>query len=586
MSYVPRVLLLGLVAVLFLALAACGDDDEEDEATAVPATAVPATAVPAAAATPIPIPTPSFTPTPAAPAGPTGTLTVGLTDLGPTYSCDPKTSGTKMNLYQGFAHESLLNVDSSNTLIPLLAKNWSVSSDNLIWTLELQQGVTFSKGFGQFTAQDVISSINRGAEEGSVMARAAEIRGAWQNEDGFVEISDDNFTIRVHTGGPQVFFTGPISKPWAGWVMSKNQADEQGWEATGRDCAGTGPWEIVEHRAQEFYRFTAVEDHWRKTPEFAELILRHIPEESTRLAGFQTGQLDIVQVNIESLPAVENVAGTIVMEVPAAGGIQFGMYGNWYTETDKHPAWDPTLPWVSPNTDVNSPEWETARKVREAITIAIDRQAIVDELLRGKGEASTLWAWMGMENRLPPGVKWSYDPVRAKQLLNEAGYPNGFDAEIMVYSSGITADTDACEAIGGMLQLIGIDITIRRAGRDAAIPPIVGREFNQFSCHGTNTRIEPGDIQRLYDSSIGFSAGFDHPTTDVLIRAARSSFDIDERFRLYGEVAKFIFGNSLQAGVYTASTIWPLGPRVGNFLEHQTRGEARMISALEYAPHR
>ena len=95
---------------------------------------------------------------------------------------------------------------------------------------------------------------------------------------------------------------------------------------------------------------------------------------------------------------------------------------------DQLPGFDPELPWISASADVDSEEWANAAKVRRALSIAIDRQGIVDTLLRGYGSPAVMWEYGQYEETwLPPEMRWEFNPEKAKQLLEEAGYPDGFD---------------------------------------------------------------------------------------------------------------------------------------------------------------
>ena len=253
---------------------------------------------------------------PAAVTGPRGTIDVGRAELG-AYICDPKnTAGVADVGMQG--HETLFAVNTKDEIVPKLVRSWELSDDNLTWTFELNRGVMFSKGYGELTADDVVFTMMRGTEDGSSMPRAGALREKWRNADGLVEIVGD-YTIRVNTGTPVVDMLPELSTPFAGYIVSKKQVDEVGWAAASDNCATTGPWDIVEHRTSDFFTWEAVENHWRKTPEFANLTLREIPEESTRLAGFQTNKLDTFVMAFDTLPSVENLPGVKLMEKLSRG---------------------------------------------------------------------------------------------------------------------------------------------------------------------------------------------------------------------------------------------------------------------------
>ena len=213
--------------------------------------------------------------------------------------------------------ESILTVSSDLKPIAMLAKSWSVSEDGSTWTFNLNEGVQFHKGYGEMTAEDVIWSMRQFGAQGSKHPRASNIRGIWENEDGHAKAIDD-YTVEVNSGEPwsEVPINEILTSPGGGgtWIISKKQTDELGAEEANGQIAATGPWDLVEFRTGEFWRMEAVQDHWRKTPHFAELIFREIPEESSRIAGFQTGNLDTTLIAFDSLPLIREVEGAEIMQ--------------------------------------------------------------------------------------------------------------------------------------------------------------------------------------------------------------------------------------------------------------------------------
>ena len=168
----------------------------------------------------------------------------------------------------------------------------------------------------------------------------------------------------------------------------------------------------------------------------------HIPEESTRIANFQTGKLTAMEMNLDSIPAVEDVEGTSLMRIPGGSAVSMSFFGNYYvgvnsdgSRTPEHiervPGYDPSLPWISGNPDPDSVEWQNAAKVRTALSIAIDRQLITDTLLSGEAIPDPLPAWAFHLDKLPPEYRqWEFNPEKSKQLLAEAGYPEGFTIDL------------------------------------------------------------------------------------------------------------------------------------------------------------
>ena len=194
------------------------------------------------------------------------------------------------------------------------------------------------------TADDVIWTMQDYGAEGSISPRASHLRRLWNNPEGWGQAVDD-YTIELHTGETHFDMLLWMSVPYAGNIVSKKQVDELGEEAASSQGAGTGPWEIVEVRPQEFWKMRAVEEHWRKTPNFAELILHEITEESTRLANFQTGNLDVFNVvGLDSLPTVQAMPGVKFMRVEDGATEHLGIFGAFYVgidTEDQRPGYDP-----------------------------------------------------------------------------------------------------------------------------------------------------------------------------------------------------------------------------------------------------
>jgi peptide/nickel transport system substrate-binding protein len=525
--------------------------------------------------------------------GPTGTLNIGWKELG-TFGTHPRlyrlTFGGSVGATIG---ESLVR-ENPTSFVPELAREWSLSPDSLVWTFKLHEGVQFHQGYGEMTAEDVIYSIQQAGAEGSGYPSSGRFKRLWLHKDGWVK-APDAYTIEVHTGTRQYDMLGTLGPPYGGWVVSKKQVDELGEEAADVNGALTGPWEVEEIKTGVSWRFKAVEDHWRKTPNFAEMVFWEMPEESTRVANFQVGKLDSFQMALDSKPAVEKVPGTKFMRVESGGTEHLGLYGNWYVghggadHQEKRPGYDPDLPWVSINPDVNSPEWERARKVRLAMAIAIDRQLIVDTLLSGEGHPLYLWGWENNLDRLPADIQkgWEYNPEKAKQLLVEAGYGDGFEITLTASVRGVPGEQEACEAVGTMWEAIGIRTRIDNVPYATIGPQLQNRDYNQASCHGTGGRTDPlWLISAIVPSTAGWTGGFDHPWLDETIDKAVSIVDQDERYKVMTEIARFMFDNVVEQGLYSANLLWPLGPNIDEWKQHLNFADPRYLSSYEYAPHR
>ncbi len=599
-----------LAAPLLLALVvACGGAAQTEETTAgqsaaeqtVP-TAAPVATVVATAPTAAPVATVVAT-APTAPLTtsmeqPTGTLTVGQKELGP-FTGHPGLAVNPQIFVQGTAPvgESLLTVSSDLEPVGMLAQSWEVSEDALTWTFHLTEGVQFHKGYGEMTADDVIWSFDQFANN-STHPRSSNIRGVWSSPEGHVR-AVDKYTVEVNTGTPwsEVPINEMLTSPGgsATWVVSKKQTDEIGAEAANGQIAATGSWNLVEFRTGEFWRMEAVENHWRKTPHFAELIFREIPEESSRIAGFQTGNLDTTLIAFDSLSQIEAVEGAEIMRLPGGGESALTFYGQYYigigTE-DQQPGYDPDLPWVAADPDITSAEWERAAKVRNALSIAIDRQGIVDTLLHGYGTPAVLWDFGLYEDSwLSPEMRWEYNPDRARQLLAEAGYPDGFSITLTPALRGAPVEVEACEAIAAMWADIGVDVDFKRVPFTTLRPSLIARNYQGSTCHAGGIRLEPGQgfpgmLSELHYSAV-WNRGVEHPWLDEKVSEHMAEVDTANRRALGVEIATFMFDNAITGvGLYNFDVVWPVGPRIQPWPEGVRYRDLRNINGYEFIRHR
>jgi peptide/nickel transport system substrate-binding protein len=489
--------------------------------------------------------------------------------------------------------EGLMVWNSNLEAEPLLAESWSISDDFATWTFNIRKGVQFHKGYGEMTAEDVAWSYSHWITN-TKHARATALQRFWAHPEGSVEVVDSH-TLVVNTGEamPDVIMSEfhRIPSGIASWVTSKKQSDELGVEAADKDIAATGPWEIVEHRPAQFWRMRAVENHWRKTPHFAELEFQEIPEQSTRLAGFQTGHLDTFVMAFDSIPLIEEMPEARLMQVPdqAAGEMLLHFHGGLYVNlgTDKlEAAYDPDLPWVSANPDVNSAEWEQARKVRQALVMAVDSQTIVETLLQGYAQRSPVGVggYSYSAHRFPDIPMLEYDPEGAKRLLAEAGYPDGgFSITLVPALRGAPAEVEVAEAIAVMWQDIGVDVKLQNIPYGTFRPTVIGRTFNGATNHATSPSNTPA---RLYNAlqDRGSFVRHTHPYLDDITIRAQGAVTLDERTKLENEVGKFMFDESIYASLYMWDAVWAVGPRIDekSWSENLFYGDIRNINGYEW----
>src|SRR5436309_3345008 len=389
-----------------------------------------------------------------APAGradaPVGTLTVAVATFG--------NERWLPHLYVGAEDvvlkplwENLLSRDGKGNLIPMLAEKWQVSDGGRTWKFNLRKGVRFHNGT-EVTAEDVRFTFASIAKEGSANSMAPEFRTIKSME------VEGPYTITVRFDKPFVTLGNRVTQGLfasVAYIQSKKHI-EAGEDGAERQPIGTGPWKFVEHVRGDRIVYEAVQNHWRATPHFKRLVFSKVPEPATRMAMLRAGSVDVIEIGGEDADEPKKVnVRTIVM--PNVSGVYIILGGQWPTKA----TYDPKVPWAQPDA-------ERARKVRLALNLAVDKQAIMQRVLGGLG--TVLGSWLAY-----PADPWAsetlkkpfpYEPAKAKQLLAEAGYPNGFEVTMNLTTwPGRGYLPDVRQAVATYWERVGIKVKRRPVDR-------------------------------------------------------------------------------------------------------------------------
>ncbi len=355
-----------------------------------------------------------------------------------------------------------------STILPQLASSWEVSPDASEYTFHLQQGVEFHFGHGQFTVKDVIFTVDQQMSDPLAGCKAPLKRFMGADSmtemiaNGDMDVIDD-YTFTMRLAQPQVdvadWWFNILVVPCAA-VRSSAQHAAEGDAMFESGPAGTGGYQFVTRELKEFTEYDAVPfDHWRVNPEFDHLKITTAPEDLTRLAMLLTGEANMVDVpKVLHQQAIDE--GMEVFESPLPTvGLTIMPFGQYYVSEVN---WNPdTEPWTAPG--------ETGNLVREAMNRAINRDQIINELFKGRGEPmyNTIFH-QSLEGWNPRweeefGEKYGYDPERAKQLLDQAGFPgdngqNRFSVEVWQSSlPGLPETIEVAQTVAQSFEDIGID---------------------------------------------------------------------------------------------------------------------------------
>jgi peptide/nickel transport system substrate-binding protein len=454
--------------------------------------------------------------------------------------------------------ENLLSRDpTTGALSPLLAERWEAIDGGRAWRFHLRKGVRFHDGQGELTAEDVKFTFAAIAKEGSANGLAPEFRLIKRLE------VEDPYTIALHFDKPFVTFGNKVTQGFfasSAFIHSKKYIEAVGEEGAERHPVATGPWKFVEHVRGDRIVYEAVEDHWRAVPHFKRLVFLKVPEPATRMAMLRAGSVDVIEIGGEYVEELQKV-GVRTLTMPNVSWVYVILGGQWPTQ----PTYDPKVPWALPDA-------ERARKVRFALNLAVDKQAILQRVLGGLG--TVLGSWLtyptdpwATEDLLQP---YPYDPARAKALLAEAGYPNGFEVTMNLTAwPGRGYLPDVGEAVATYWEKIGIKVKRRPVDRAVFAADFRARAYSGVTLAYAAPLVNPEPWELLIRggySKAALSLFIEHPTLDELIERLAIQPDAAERVRIMREemlpwLREYIPGVAIGA----THAIAGVGPRVGEW---------------------
>ena len=455
-------------------------------------------------------------------------------------------------------HENLLSRDpKTGALAPLLAERWEVLDEGRAWRFYLRQGVSFHDGQGEVTAADVKFTFEAIAQEGSVNALAPEFRRITRME------IDDPYTITIRFDEPFVTFGNRVTQGLfasVAYIQSKRYLEAVGEQGAERRPVGTGPWRFVEHVRGDRIVYEAVEGHWRATPHFKRLVFLRVPEAATRMAMLRAGNVDVIEIGGEYVEELKQV-GLRTLVMPNAAWVWVVLGGQWPTKA----TYDAKVPWASPDA-------ERARKVRLALNLAVDKRAIIQRILGGLGTpAGTVnfypadaWTTAELAKPLP------YDPERAKALLAEAGYPNGFDVTMNLTAwPGRSYLPDVGEAVSIYWEKIGLRVKRRPVDRAVFASDFRARTYPGVALAYAGPLIapEPWELLKRFSHSKGaVQLLIEHPRLDALVDRLGAEPKAAARERIMREeLGPWLHQTMPAVSIGATHAVAGVGPRVGDW---------------------
>ena len=507
--------------------------------TPVPSTPTPtATPRPVPTATPTARPMPTATPTTPAPA-PIDDLRIAFTVPVHETHLFWRGAARPVNMQvRPFADPLLATDRDTGEIIPGIASSWEFNADADRWTFNLRDDVPFHSGWGNLSSKDVPHSLSFVIREDSLASDA----GLWRELIGGtdadiaanVETPNANTVIfnlsRAHLGMDVVAanIDGNL------YIHSKDQWDAEGLSGYEAMPAGTGSWQFAEQQLGVFISYEATTNHWRKTPGFKTLKFFWVREAATRLAMLLTGEVDISEVDRSLYAPATSRGMDIVGSARPAMFVHFWFGGVYSPDA---PNYDPSVPYL----DV---------RVREAVNRAVNRDEFMEVLFGTRGEVAAVEiahsSLQGWDDRFTDTFEenYGYDPARARQLLADAGYPDGFDTEVVLTQlSGAPEMTDGAEVLVGYLQEIGINATLREIEFSKLRQDFRDKTLHNMIIPQNAPPLPPLVTMRVlnYSGDSGIVHTFENPDIDSKYETAAASVDVDEITRLIREMNEIKF---------------------------------------------
>jgi peptide/nickel transport system substrate-binding protein len=462
-------------------------------------------------------------------APPDGTLAIGVHVTLVSRWLDPgETEGLITPFMVLYAlHDALVKPMPAGIMTPSLAESWTLAKDGVTYEFVLRKNAKFHNG-DPVTAEDVKFSFERYKGSGAKLLkdRVKEIQVVAPNRVRFV----------LKEPWPDFMAFYGTSATGAGWIVPKKYIERVGEEAYKRAPVGAGPFKFASFTPGVELTLDAFPEYWRKAPQVKRLVMRSIVDETTRAAAVKTGEVDFAYLFVGAI--AEDLRRTPGVRVVAP--LLYGMY--WLDFLDQ---WDPKSPWHD-------------RRVRQAASLTIDRQAINQAEMLGLGKPAGAFVPPEFDFALridPP----PFDPKRAKQLMAEAGYPNGFDAGDLTPLPPYTA---LAEEIGGYLQAIGIRTTIRTMERATFLTTWREKKLHGLLIGATGAAGNAAARLEPFFTRNGIYAYGTRPEIDDLFQRQAGELDRGRREGLLHQIQKIVADQVMVAPIFQQAFIWGVGSRV------------------------
>ena len=499
----------------------------------------------------MPAATPTTAPTPTPPAVservPEGTLVIAVPNLSNESWNTLDSSGTGRNYFR-FVLDVLVgtNADAELDKNAGLANDWEMSPDGMKWTFRMRKGISFSNG-DPVTAEDTKFTLAVALQEDSQSSYKTNILPKIGTVDNFV--ITDPYTVVFNHVVPSPLFIWNMSDTAGseGFVRPKKYTESLGTPeeypyAYADAPVGSGPYLFARQRVGSFMEFEADgSSHWRDgVPKFKTVTFRIIPEEATRIAALQAGEIDVASIGRERLKELEN-EGFRIFRQEFYSAIGFFFHENWIGDT--------------PFADIN---------FRKAANLAINREEIAEFLFAGA--ARNTGCWPQIAPSFPQDLEpYPYDVEGAKAALAASSYDG---REIVMHAFPLLDTPEAvrmAETLQGYLIAVGINLKVNPTEYARIRGDRQGHKLNDqmtyFSCHNRTLAAMVGLMRVIGHSEGSFTATAD-PVIDQFIETMEQTLDDSVRQSTMTEYIRYVHENYWYMHVVDFSPVYATSQKV------------------------
>src|SRR5881628_934977 len=462
-------------------------------------------------------------------AQPPDQLTVAFdVSIAPTFLEPAETSGIGTPFVFLYAlHDALIKPLPGNNMAPCLAESWRESADGLVYEFKLREGVRFHNG-DPFTAEDVKFSFHRyrGISAKLLHERVKTVQVVDPHRVRFV----------LHTPWPDflAFYATPATG--AARIVPKKHIEKVGEDGFSRQPVGLGPYRFVRMNPGVELVLEANEQYWRKKPAIKRIVIKGVPDRTTRLGMLKTGEADIgyLMVGVEAATIKADPRLRLAKVIPSA---------TWWLEFLEQ--WKQGSPWHD-------------RRVRLAANLALDKNGINDAERLGFSRltGSIIPSVMEFALKLEP---YGYDPAQAKRLLAEAGYPGGFDAGDI---NPLPPFTTMGEVAANYLAAVGIRSRVRSMERAAFLEAWRSKKLQGVIVTASAALGNaPARLEAFVLSSASYAYG-GYPDIDDLFHQQGQERDRKKREALLHQIQRLMHERVMHGPIFEPATLHGVGPRV------------------------